>query len=119
MSKLENDWRDNTLRPLLDQLPMWYFLKEALNIRGLPDIMGVCNGRFFALEVKRSGSELSHPRTVLQNYVLNKIKTHGGFAEFIYPENAEEVLSSLVSSSCKAEQVPISTHLILAYFQRR
>lgn len=67
---------------------------------GYPDIIGVYKGRFFALEVKRDkhGVAQRTGRIALQRYVMLMIKRAGGFAEFIYPEIEEEVLSALLSS---------------------
>lgn len=72
----------------------WFTVKEAKSLRGLPDIFGCVNGRFVALEVKRSKSEASHNtgRIVLQGKILKDIERSGGLASFIYPENEEEIL---------------------------
>lgn len=60
--------------------------------------MGCRNGKFFGLEVKRSEAEARKKtgRTVLQRHVLQKIRDAGGFAEFIYPENQDDVIENLV-----------------------
>lgn len=101
----ESRFRDNKLRPILDKLPLYYFIKEAASIRGLPDIIGITKGgRFFSLEVKKDSSEMNCPRTPLQRYVLNKIKDLGGFAEFVYPENLNEVIHALVASSFSTDE---------------
>ena len=97
---LENKWRDSKLRPFLDSLPECeYFIKEAVSIRALPDIVGVWRGLPFYLEVKRSVSELSCPRTKLQDYTLKKFEKAGAFSSFIYPENAQEVLRELIAEA--------------------
>ena len=96
--KLESDFKKKVKKDLKKIPKCWFFINEsALSIRGLPDIVGVINGRFFALELKRSGKELSHPRTVLQNYVKEKIESCGGIAEFTYPENWDEIFGKLAS----------------------
>ena len=97
---LENKWRDSKLRPFLDSLPECeYFIKEAVSIRALPDIVGVWRGLPFYLEVKRSISELSCPRTKLQDYTLKKFEKAGAFTSFIYPENVQEVLNELIAEA--------------------
>ena len=97
---LENKWRDSKLRPFLNTLPECeYFIKEAVSIRALPDIIGVWRGLPFYLEVKRSISELSCPRTKLQDYTLKKFEKAGAFTSFIYPENVQEVLNELVAEA--------------------
>ena len=103
---LENKWRDSKLRPFLDKLPECaYFIKEAVSIRALPDIIGVWRGLPFYLEVKRSVSELSCPRTKLQDYTLKKFERAGAFSSFIYPENAQEVLQELVATAVCREMI--------------
>lgn len=96
----ENIFRDNVVRPTLDNIPCYYFLKEAASLRGLPDIIGVTKGgRFFAFEVKKGESELGCKRTALQAYILKKIRNMGGFAEFLYPENFQRTIKTFVFSS--------------------
>ena len=97
MTKTENQWRDSSLRPFLDSLPKCsYFIKEAKAIRGLPDLVGVFYGIPFYLEIKKSKTCLSHPRTKLQEYHLKKFQEAGAFAEFIYPENAWKLMCYLL-----------------------
>jgi len=76
----------------------WHFTKEAAAIRGIPDIVGCINGRFFALELKRSEAESRKKtgRIVLQKVVLDLIRRNGGFAEVAFPENWEEVRAKLI-----------------------
>jgi hypothetical protein len=91
---VEKDFKKKVKRDL-DKLPhCWYFVKEAGSIRGLPDIVGLNRGRFFALELKKEKVKLNG-RAVLQDYVLKKIRSYGGFAEFTYPENWESIYTRL------------------------
>lgn len=99
----ENQFRDRVIRKELDRLPnCYYFIKEAVSLRGLPDIVGVCNGYFFALEIKRSEAEASKKtgRIVLQRFILEKIEQKGGFACFVYPEVWPVVLDNLKRLAC-------------------
>ena len=82
----------------LSKLPRCYFfVKEAASLRGIPDLIGCINGRFFALEVKRSYKEASKTtgRIVLQKHSLKQIKDSGGIGLLIYPENFKECLEEL------------------------
>lgn len=82
----------------LNQIPnCWHFTKEALSLRGLPDIIGCCNGRFFAWELKRSEREASKRtgRIVLQRHILGLIRKAGGIGEIVHPENLESKLQEL------------------------
>ena len=95
MSKTENKWRDSVLLPFLRQMDVTFFIKEAGSVRGLPDIVAVYKSVPIFLEVKRSKSCLTHPRTRLQEYQLNKLRMAGAKCWFIYPENAREVMKEL------------------------
>jgi len=84
----------------LKKLPNSYFFsKEAGSIRGISDIVGCVNGRFIALECKRSLDDYNkyHPRTALQKKFIDDINKCGGYAAFVYPENEDEVLNVLFS----------------------
>jgi hypothetical protein len=50
------------------------------------------NGRFVALELKRSSKA---PATELQKFNIVRINECGGFAVIVYPENLEEVVNKL------------------------
>lgn len=59
-----------------------YYMKlrgGPYSVRGLPDIVGVFNGHFFALEVKASKGEV----TPLQAHTLRKIYEAGGAASVV------------------------------------
>lgn len=59
---------------------------------GLPDIVGVLNGRFVALEVKRPGNG----PTELQTYTIEKLQAAGAVAEVVYSvEDTKVVLRAL------------------------
>lgn len=77
----------------------WHFTKEALALRGLPDIIGVYKGRFFAWELKRSRQEANKKegRIALQRYNLALIRKAGGLAEIVHPDNFEEMYQRLLS----------------------
>ena len=45
--------------------------------RGIPDIIGVCDGRFYGFEAKLPGK----PLRKIQKYVINQIRKNGGIAE--------------------------------------
>ena len=47
-------------------------------ITGIPDLIGLCKGRFFGIEVKLPGKE--HTLTDRQRHTINVINENGGFA---------------------------------------
>lgn len=79
---------------------LWHFTKEALALRGLPDIIGCYKGKFFAWELKRSKQEAAKNtgRIVLQRYLLTLITQAGGIGRVVYPDNLEECLQELLRS---------------------
>lgn len=84
----------------LDSVPdLYYFVKEALAIRGIPDIIGCYKGRFFAWELKRSRQEAEKTtgRIVLQRYSLGLIRKAGGLGEIVHPDNFQECLDNLLA----------------------
>jgi len=77
----------------------WHFTKEALSIRGLPDIVGLYKGRFFGWELKKSRHEANKHtgRIVLQRYNLALIQKAGGIGELVHPDNFEQMYQNLLS----------------------
>jgi len=75
----------------------YWFVKEAKGIRGIPDIIGVINGRFVGIEVKRTAAEArkTSGRIVLQKHNLSKINNAHGIGFIIHPDNIEEKLEIL------------------------
>ncbi len=59
----------------------WRFKVGAgpFQVAGLPDIIGVCEGKFFSLEVKQPGRKA----TPLQSATLEAIRRAGGIAEVV------------------------------------
>lgn len=89
----------------LKLLPKAYFIKtQMLSVMGIPDLIGVVNGRFVALELKKNKQELGKSRSKLQRYVLSKIEEAGGYSIFLYPENKDKVMRDLVYMSTNSER---------------
>lgn len=93
--------------PILKLLPnTWVIKTQMVSALGIPDLIGCCNGRFFALELKnsRKEAERAHGRARLQAHIILKIRDAGGFAEFCYPENWPDIHErlSLIARSSRA-----------------
>lgn len=71
----------------------WSFKTQQLALMGIPDIIGVINGRFFALELK---SEKKKP-SKLQSYILRRIDLAGGYARAPTPETWAGIFQELVN----------------------
>lgn len=85
------------LEKLKSDYKIWYYVKEAGSIRGIPDILGILNSIPFAMELKKSESEANKNtgRIVLQKYTLRQIDLAGGLGYIVYPENLVEVIEDL------------------------
>ena len=77
----------------LRHLPQcWATKYPATFMRGVPDIIGVFHGTFFALEVKRPGEK----PTPIQNAVMEQIHAAGGFAKVVTSfEEAQSVMERM------------------------
>lgn len=100
------------VRMRLDKLgpDCYYFVKEAMALRGLADIFICYKGHFFAWELKRSKSEIKKYREghALQKYHLECINAAGGTGRFVYPENLEECFSELIRIGSGQVELPQS-----------
>lgn len=91
---------ENQIKKFLDKLPKtWYFKFWAgpYSKVGIPDIIGCCNGKFFALEVKAENGRPSE----LQKRCINLIQRCGGFARIVYPKDFETLQTDLLEL-CKS-----------------
>jgi hypothetical protein len=86
------------IKPKIEKLG-WFFKVQLVARWGVPDVIGVINGRFVALELKASKKGHGGAGEKLQDYVLSKIEKHGGYARKVYPENWDEVYKELHSLS--------------------
>lgn len=77
----------------LHHLPgCWAVKYPATFMRGVPDIVGVFHGTFFALEVKRPGEK----PTPIQDAVMEQIRTAGGIAEVVTSfEEAQSIVERM------------------------
>jgi hypothetical protein len=112
----ENQWRDKAIIPWLESLakqkyPIYWFIKEAGAIRGIPDLIICVDGLFVAWELKRSRDEAekSSGRIVLQRYTCLRIQRAGGQAEIVHPENLEEMKQKILQ-----RLIPTQLHLALS-----
>ena len=93
-STLEHSFQKKVKKRVSQFSECWHFTKEALALRGLPDIMGCRRGRFFAWELKRDHKEANKKtgRIVLQLHILSLVNKAGGIGRIVHPDNLEECL---------------------------
>ena len=86
---------ENKVKKWLKENNIWYFKVWGglFQKAGIPDIVGCCNGRFIALEIKASNGKPSK----LQIHVIKQIQACGGYARFVYPSDYEDLVKDLSS----------------------
>jgi Holliday junction resolvase len=91
-AKLERDFQANLVKELKDRFDGCIVMKTDANyIQGLPDLLVLYDGKWAALECKKSRTAKHRPN---QDYYVGKMDEMS-FSRFIYPENKEEVLDEL------------------------
>lgn len=91
---------ENEIKKFLKTLTKTWFFKVwsgPYSKSGIPDIIGIVNGHFIALEVK---AENGHP-TELQKLNITLIKQAGGYARIVYPKDFEILKGELLELSRK------------------
>ena len=89
---LESQFQAKLIRDLKQLFPGCYVTKnDSGYIQGFPDLLILYNGRWAALECKRSAKSSVQPN---QRYYIDELNGMS-FAAFVYPENREEVLHDL------------------------
>jgi len=80
------------VRTRLDAIPhSWWVKIQMVALRGIPDFLGLINGRFIALELKVEDNEADG----LQSYNLRKIAQCGGICFVVKPSNLDIVIAQL------------------------
>jgi len=70
----------------------WFEKIQQYSISGTPDILGVVNGVFVALELKKAEKS---PITRLQLYNIERINSAGGVGIVLHPGNLDETIQKL------------------------
>lgn len=92
---LESTIQSRIARKIRDRLHgSCVMINDGNYIQGFPDITVYYKDKFAMLEVKRTRNSEHQPN---QDYYIDKFREHV-FAEFIYPENEEEILSAMERS---------------------
>jgi|TARA_R100000458_G_scaffold3798_1_gene3081 hypothetical protein len=94
--KPETIFKEKALEELREIKNSYWMKIQQVAIRGVPDIIGLVNGRFIALELKKSHQEKADK---LQEYVLQEVDKAGGIALVTNPENFAEVKGYIVKQT--------------------
>jgi hypothetical protein len=94
----ENTYQAHLIKRLQNRFPGCLVLKnDEQYITGIPDLTLLWRDKYALLEVKRSEKEMdaNDPRVATQMFYIASVVNMGGVADFIYPENEEEVLDAV------------------------
>lgn len=90
----ENKFQASLIRTIKNLLPGCIVLKnDPKYIQGIPDLLILYGPSWAALEVKRGEYEEHQPN---QDYYI-ELMSSMSFAEFIYPENCQQVLNDMIN----------------------
>lgn len=88
----ENAFQHSLIKQLQERFPGCLVLKNDANyMQGIPDLLVLYKDKWAMLECKKSAKEHRQPN---QEYYVGKLDGMS-FAQFIFPENREEVLNAL------------------------
>lgn len=91
----EKDFENKQVKPFLKELSKCWFYKvhggSVFQQSGIPDIIGVVNGRFIALELKAEEGKPSE----LQKRAVRLINSAGGYGKIVYPKDWEKTKEEL------------------------
>jgi len=92
MATTEGEFKLKVFKVLRTFPRMWFFKTQLVAIVGIPDVIGVCNGHFFAWELKKEDGKASK----VQLSTLKKINKAGGTAHVVRPSNLDDCANSLM-----------------------
>lgn len=76
----------------LKKIPCSYWVKiQQVALRGVPDLLGVVDGRAIAIELKVSAKV-----DTLQHYVLRQYEKAGAYARVMTPDNIDDIIRDLI-----------------------
>ena len=86
----ENQFQAKLKKEILERFPGALVLKQD-TLQGIPDLLILYNDRWAALECKKSPTAIHQQN---QDYYV-ELMNEMSYANFIFPENREEVLDEL------------------------
>lgn len=90
---LERDFQKTFIAKVKKILPNCIVLKnDSKQLQGIPDWLITDEGIAMFFEIKVSQHATRQPN---QEYYIDYINEHNGYARFVYPENMEEILNEI------------------------
>lgn len=87
----ETLFKEKVLKDLKEIKNSWFFKVQSLSQSGLPDIIGLINGHFVAIELKTETGTLAK----LQKHYLDKILKCGGVTAVATPSTWKGILRKI------------------------
>lgn len=92
---LENKFKTNLVKEIKERFPgAMVFHLDPNELQGAPDLLVLYKNKWAALEGKKGATASHRPN---QDYYVDKMNEMS-FAQFVYPENKEEVLNAMERS---------------------
>lgn len=89
---LENKFKTQLIKNIKDRFKGCIVVHlDPTEIQGIPDLLVLHHNKWAALEGKKNARASKRPN---QQYYVDKMNGMG-FAEFVYPENANQVLDNM------------------------
>lgn len=106
MTRLERDFKSRVVSDIRKKILPGCLLTmgNSASQQGIPDVFIVYYDKWAMLEFKRAPNSIHQPN---QDYFVDKFNDWS-FAAFIYPENAEEVLSELEQALAPRRKARVS-----------
>lgn len=96
MARMERDYQGGLIKRIESRFPGCIVLKnDEQYLQGIPDLTIFYGSRYAILEVKRNLEEIFKQSQPNQAYYINTFVQMGGIADYICPENEEEVLDEV------------------------
>jgi hypothetical protein len=93
--KPETKFKEKAVR-MLNTIPKSYWFKtQQKSLRGIPDLIGIIDGTFVALELKAYGKGKKSQPSPLQRKVMMDMVRAGGLVYVINPKNFDFIFQKL------------------------
>lgn len=93
----ETKFKEKVLKELAKIPKTWWVKAQMVAVRGIPDLLICCNGKFVVWELKMPGNKA----TKLQEHNLELARNAGAISRVVYPTNLDAALAELHALALK------------------